>query len=963
MANNPNINVPLGLIPTVEIECCKSSQSAYRQLVRDHNLFENKGDLVTSDGDQTIVLNIGPDNSILTADSASLGGISWVTSTNTCVGGLCDNDGDTTVTTTGNRVLVNADNGFSVGSFEPDCDDGCAIPVEGPGRRLMFHAGEYGLRSGLVTDDQWDQINFGTGSVAFGENTIASGDLSFAQGLNSIASGPGAVAMGTGVESSEVQSFAIGTNTVASGRESFAGGNFSVASGENAISYGINCDAFGDGSVSLGNNCSTDDHALAVGFNCSAGLNGKALGNNCVAGVSAMAAGSSCNAVGSFSTAVGENIVADGSHSFAGGQNSNSSVFGIHGFAYGSGVAVDGESACAFGIDTESSGRSSVAFGEQSTASGDRSLAAGFRCDATNESCIAMGYESEASGIFSSFSLGDQTICSGGFGAHAAGFQSRSTGSSSFSEGLTCWAQGAGSHAEGQLSRAFDQASHCEGSTCSSGGFAHCGGSDSDALGFRSFVHGSRLRLGDPNFSEPSDFFTKPTWDDTIMEDCVLFGKNCWLNGTPGSLSGPNLANVDIASVLDLDTTTGANPPTYNGGTEQLTAGINEDLSTAGTIDSGYVLNIGDRVLVKNLVDGSNLLNGIYNIIDLGSGTTPWILERTVDMASGSAFGVGTTTYIVNGTVHGGEQWFTTTFGTVDINSILWTTPATTVLREEGLYLGNGTLPFDTGGVRIALQTNTTSGTGYATNWTTGGADYAEYFEWNDGNPDGEDRTGYFVCLENADKIGFATSDVDVIGVVSAIPGVIGNAEQLRWKGQWLRDAFGRIQMQTSFVGNVMGKLLETKAYTIFAGVENQKLISDLLNELKTIGPGSDDDNYQLIPDAITQITGLWTTTNNLTEDENLELLNKIVTMIKNVRPMDIPITNPDYDTSVSYISRGNRPEWGTIGLMGRLRVYDDGTCMVGDTCSCNTSGVATSGLKWRVISRIEENIVEILLI
>ena len=44
---------------------------------------------------------------------------------------------------------------------------------------------------------------------------------------------------------------------------------------------------------------------------------------------------------------------------------------------------------------------------------------------------------------------------------------------------------------------------------------------------------------------------------------------------------------------------------------------------------------------------------------------------------------------------------------------------------------------------------------------STSGADYAEYFEWKDGNSSSEDRRGYSVVLDG-DKIVKATDSDDV---------------------------------------------------------------------------------------------------------------------------------------------------------------------------------------------------------
>lgn len=72
-------------------------------------------------------------------------------------------------------------------------------------------------------------------------------------------------------------------------------------------------------------------------------------------------------------------------------------------------------------------------------------------------------------------------------------------------------------------------------------------------------------------------------------------------------------------------------------------------------------------------------------------------------------------------------------------------------------------------------------------------ADYAEFFEWEDGNPMREDRVGRFVTL-HGDKIALAASQDDyILGVVSGQPFVLGNGDCDTWNGMFLRDSFGRI--------------------------------------------------------------------------------------------------------------------------------------------------------------------------
>lgn len=56
------------------------------------------------------------------------------------------------------------------------------------------------------------------------------------------------------------------------------------------------------------------------------------------------------------------------------------------------------------------------------------------------------------------------------------------------------------------------------------------------------------------------------------------------------------------------------------------------------------------------------------------------------------------------------------------------------------------------------------------------GADFGEFFEWYDGNPNNEDRTGYFVTLhEDTGKIKIANSEDDILGITTDSEAFIGN--------------------------------------------------------------------------------------------------------------------------------------------------------------------------------------------
>lgn len=154
------------------------------------------------------------------------------------------------------------------------------------------------------------------------------------------------------------------------------------------------------------------------------------------------------------------------------------------------------------------------------------------------------------------------------------------------------------------------------------------------------------------------------------------------------------------------------------------------------------------------------------------------------------------------------------------------------------------------------------------------GADYAEYFEWVDGNTSNEDRRGISVILQG-DKIRPAETGEDPIGVISANATVIGDAAENRWKEKYLRDDFG------SYIRESHNVIEWTD--------ENGKLHSY--------------ESYS-IPDDI-----------EIPENHTVKTLDE------NGNPFTHRKLNPDFNPDLEYIPRSERPEWDTVGLMGKLAV------------------------------------------
>jgi len=102
--------------------------------------------------------------------------------------------------------------------------------------------------------------------------------------------------------------------------------------------------------------------------------------------------------------------------------------------------------------------------------------------------------------------------------------------------------------------------------------------------------------------------------------------------------------------------------------------------------------------------------------------------------------------------------------------------------------IGNGT---DTNARSNAFTVDWSGNVVAAGTVTPTGADYCEYFEFEDGNPEDEDRMGMLVTLKQG-KIVFANESDDILGITTGTKGVIGDAEEMNWSGKYVKDELGR---------------------------------------------------------------------------------------------------------------------------------------------------------------------------
>ena len=225
-------------------------------------------------------------------------------------------------------------------------------------------------------------------------------------------------------------------------------------------------------------------------------------------------------------------------------------------------------------------------------------------------------------------------------------------------------------------------------------------------------------------------------------------------------------------------------------------------------------------------------------------------------------------------------------------------------IRDTKNYLIVGKGSSDTGRSN-ALTLDKSGNLWVAGTVTSTGADYAELFEWVDGNPNNEDRIGMVVALEG-EKIRFANEDDDILGVVTGTAGVLGDNALYEWKDKYVTDDYGRIVYDDP--------VEEFVEYTEYIDPEKPET---------------------------------W------------------VTMKESTGFHVYPKVNPDYDPEQEYISRESRKEWDAVGLLGKIYVNDDGSCTVGRYAKVGANGIVKASAEktnMRVMKRVSPSIIQVLL-
>ena len=120
--------------------------------------------------------------------------------------------------------------------------------------------------------------------------------------------------------------------------------------------------------------------------------------------------------------------------------------------------------------------------------------------------------------------------------------------------------------------------------------------------------------------------------------------------------------------------------------------------------------------------------------------------------------------------------------------------------------------------LRIRLETNSGNIDAEGSINANQSLDFAEYFEWSDGNPSNEDRIGHTVSADGlTGKIKIAEEGETVIGVISGTAGYIGGGQAFSWQGRFKHDEWGRevFEEQKDEDGNLIYADAETRAQIV----------------------------------------------------------------------------------------------------------------------------------------------------
>jgi hypothetical protein len=179
----------------------------------------------------------------------------------------------------------------------------------------------------------------------------------------------------------------------------------------------------------------------------------------------------------------------------------------------------------------------------------------------------------------------------------------------------------------------------------------------------------------------------------------------------------PSLIQRDWKDSVRVCTPAALPANTRSGNT--LTANVNGTIPTQDDV----TLSVGDRILVRHEATGAN--NGIYRVVSVGSGSTPWVLTRTDDADTSAKVTSGVAVYVSEGTVSAGDVFILSTPDTITLNT---TSLTFTRLRTKTRHL-------ETNAAGTITTTSTTDTLVTGMTLTPGAGTYLVFFssDWQNG--------------------------------------------------------------------------------------------------------------------------------------------------------------------------------------------------------------------------------------
>ena len=768
----------------------------------------------------------------------------------------------------------------------------------------------------FIVNDMTDvgAVTFGMNNHAIGYGNKAYGENSNAEGKETVASGNGSHSEGRSTVASGNYSHTEGYQTKAIGLHSHAEGLKTITKGNNSHAEGHNTQTIGDVSHSEGYKTTASGDASHAEGN-----------NNETLGLAAHAEGYGTKAVGDASHTEGQFTLTSGMYSHAEGRSkgqatdefieslkeyisgeiSNEELLPIwkenkFTAAVGSGAHAEGFNTLALGNSSHAEGIQTASIGNYSHSEGKDTSAIGLYSHAEGTLTEAVGEKSHAEG---------NTTKAYANNSHAEGYKSTTNSEANYShaEGRETITNGEGSHAEGFKSEASGNYSHAEG------GYNKAVGPYSYARGLRTIAKGENsYSSGQCNKDKirGTDILEvlNSSRGDEIIEDWDTYGFNAAIGSYSYSLGYNTLAFGSFSHAEGYETKAVGNYSHAMGSNSNASGNSSHAEGDMTIAEGGASHAEGGRA---HAIGGYSHAEGWY-------GTS----EGSHSHAEGwwtHAKGIGSHAEGNNTIAGSSYQHVQGSYNIEDSNN------------EYVQIIGGGYLDTSGRAVRNNLYTLKSS-TGDA--WHQGsvqstGSDYAEYFEWLDGNPNNEDRVGTLVALDG-EKIRLATEGDEVLGVVSGTVAILGDNYECEWNGKYLTDDFGRViyDMVEEFIDveKFVTKEVEVPVETIVEGEE-----------------GADEAK---------QPTEIKTITEKVIEKKSLGFFKR-------------PRLNPEYDPEKAYVNRANRPEWDAVGMLGKLFVRDDGTCQVNGYATVGENGVATASeekTNMRVLSRINDNVIRVLL-